>query len=222
MPRRRRRRKRRKNKHAKVNTLIARGPRVVPDQMFVKMSYLDISAKDTLALGALSNYIYRGNSAFDPEQAVGGGQPLGFDQWSAFYNRYQIMGSKIEVEYLPDPATAPAQPVQLILVPTDSTTAITGLAQAMELPYSKSTLVPIFRTTSTKLSAYMSTKAKFGYGEGITQEDDLSALTTTNPAEQWYWQLVIGSAGNTATNGFGRVKITYYCRFFDRRDLLRS
>lgn len=47
------------------------------------------------------SFIYRANSIYDPEYAVGGNQPLGHDQWGAVYNHYIVLYSKINVRFIP-------------------------------------------------------------------------------------------------------------------------
>lgn len=207
-----------KRKLKNTNTLVLRGPRVVPDQMFVKMTYRDLFTQ-LESLGQFGTKIYRANSIFDPDQSGVGGQPLGRDQWSNFYSRYQVMGSKITVSC--QPTVNHGGNSNIALAPTDTTTAINGVAQLMEQPYSKGCILPLASCKPVYLTQYMSTKAKFGYKD-ITQEDDLSSVQNGNPAEQWYWTLGTANFGTDQKSIDFNVKITYYVRLFDRTDLARS
>lgn len=50
-----------------------------------------------IATQALS---FRANDMFDPEAAVGGGQPLGFDQLMKLYNNFTVTDSKIMINWM--------------------------------------------------------------------------------------------------------------------------
>lgn len=50
---------------------------------------------------AITYYTYRANSINDPDKSGTGHQALGHDQWAAFYNHYQVIGSQIKVTALP-------------------------------------------------------------------------------------------------------------------------
>lgn len=50
----------------------------------------------TLLADQSANYIYRLNGAYDPEVALGGGQPRGWDQLSALYQEYVVTHAEVE------------------------------------------------------------------------------------------------------------------------------
>lgn len=71
---------------------------LVPDRMLMKFSY-----KDNINLSATSPQSWavwnaRANSLYDPDYAVvNGHQPLGYDQWSTFYNKYRVYKAIVTV-----------------------------------------------------------------------------------------------------------------------------
>lgn len=69
---------------------------VVPDRLIVRLPYVNQSSI-TAAAGIPLDTQFRLNSIYDPEVAVavGQSQPLGTDQWSAFYNRYRVIGVNV-------------------------------------------------------------------------------------------------------------------------------
>lgn len=69
----------------------------IPQQRFVKFKYVDDVTFST-SLGGVQSSIYRANSAYDPNYAVGGHQPLNFNKWAQMYSRYMVVGSKIRWE----------------------------------------------------------------------------------------------------------------------------
>lgn len=77
-------------------TITALKAAVVPDRLIVRLPYVNQSSI-TAAAGIPLDTQFRLNSIYDPEVAVavGQSQPLGTDQWSAFYNRYRVIGVNV-------------------------------------------------------------------------------------------------------------------------------
>lgn len=218
MARRYRKKKRRRKKKGSPKSIILRGPSVVPDQIMLKMKYRDLVNLNS-PQGVYTYRNYRGNSIFDPDQQSIGKQPLGRDQWDPFYQRYQVMASKCVVRFAQSKVNGAN--LNCCLTPTDGVGVLLDIVTQMEQPYSKSKLLCYDATAPKVLSSYMTTKKKFGYSKGITQNDQLSALNGNNPAEQWYW--VVGVAGTGGQMSVDlNIEITYYVRLFDRKELPRS
>jgi len=72
----------------------------MPGKLQVVMRYsTTVNLSNTLA-GTTENYLFRTNSIFDPDFTGIGHQPLGHDQWAAFYNRYKVVRSNITCSLL--------------------------------------------------------------------------------------------------------------------------
>lgn len=54
----------------------------------------------TMTVAAMSKYVFRCNSIFDPNYTGVGHQPLGHDQWNYFWDRYMVTKSVINVHYV--------------------------------------------------------------------------------------------------------------------------
>lgn len=95
-----------------------------PETKRVRMRYTDyIHLQSTL--GVIAAYDYYTNGLYDPQVAIGGHQPMGYDQIvGVYYNYAYVVGSKITVKFLPEfaPATDPIidQPVMVGVYPYDS------------------------------------------------------------------------------------------------------
>jgi len=90
--------KRKAYRKKKGPTVSALKALVVPDRLIVKLPYFN-AALINGAAGVPIDTQYRLNSIFDPEVsvAIGQSQPLGTDQWNAFYNRYRVIGAHVTV-----------------------------------------------------------------------------------------------------------------------------
>lgn len=209
-----------KRKRNKTNSLVLRGPTIVPDQMFTKLTYRGnylLKEPNGLPVSA----VYRGNSIFDPEFGPIAGQPLGRDQWANFYGQYQVMASKIVAKVLP--TASQGQNFSIVVVPTTDP-SFTGIQQLQEQPYAKSRLLSSKQENAKTISSYMKSGAIFG-SKSIVQEEDTQAIQTANPSKEWYWLVASANQGLSGTGQMEvdvMVEIEYYVRFFDRKQLNRS
>lgn len=202
-----------RNNHNKASYSISRSL-ITADRKFVTLRYNDLRNLS----GIVTNYDYRANSLYDPDSTGVGAQPLGFDQLAALYTRYRVHGCRISVQSVNEGVSANV----VVVAPADTSTTISGIAQAIEAPYACWRLLPANQRYPTKLSCYLSTKKKFGL-KAIDNAEDLASLTTTNPSEQWFFTLITGDVGGIQDNITRHVvTLEYFCEFFDRRDLTRS
>lgn len=68
-----------------------------PQKKRVTLNYVEYISVTPSVTGAASGSTFRLNSLFDPNQSGAGHQPMGFDQWSQFYQRYTVLSAKIVV-----------------------------------------------------------------------------------------------------------------------------
>lgn len=80
-----------RNKHG---TKVVIGPmlNVIPDRIRTTLKFVLTTARASAA-GPVY-YQLTPSDCFDPAAAFGAGQPLGFDQWSAFYERFLVLRSR--------------------------------------------------------------------------------------------------------------------------------
>lgn len=213
---------RKKKSYKRPSKAIVRGPGAVcPDHYFVKLKY---SATITVSAAATYfNYVFSGNSAYDPDVTSTGSQPTGFDQLCpALYRRFRVRASKIKVTYMNTGSTSGSY-TKVALFPSTNSTAISDIQLAASQPYSKDSFVSGNGGNDVKtLSCYMTTKKIFG--NRLINDIDYSGTNSADPAQEWYWQLVCNSVDNATnlTSDYMDVVITYYVEFFDRTQLTAS
>lgn len=209
--------------HRKASQVIIRQPTGIPDRLYVKLVYREQLSWST-ASGNLSDNVYRGNSIFDPDLTGTGGQPMGFDQWAAFYFSYTVLGSKIEVSSQVNSGNAATQ--RMGITPSNLSNAMTGHEAAEEAPYTKARRL-IMGSGGTgnaagggDLTSYMSTAKMVGVLRPAVQiEDAFGALVTANPTNTWFWHVWNYVPGTETQSLFQNVKITYYVVFETRQVL---
>jgi len=187
----------------------------IPDRLFTKLRYV---TTQTISVVSTQAYTFRGNSVFDPEAAVGGSQPAFFDNWAAMYSKYRVNACKIKVSFI----AGNAVPSVATLVPTTEAAPLVGGADANALPaYARTKVLGNINGTSIAyMKHFMSTKKILGLS-GISQNEDVSSVVTTNPNDQWYWQILLSAMDgiSSLTGTFLRFELTYYVEFYDRVSL---
>lgn len=88
-----------------AGTRVDRGILPFPSRLTAKVPWAHItglSAPNNTIAGCVS---YRLNGPYDPDVAVGGSQPAGWDQYAALYKRYRVVRANVEIEFANPTAT---------------------------------------------------------------------------------------------------------------------
>lgn len=123
-----------------ANTSISRGVFGFGQRYRTKLRYCENVAL-TSATGALNSTIFRLNSLFDPQNAVGGHQPMYFDQLAAVFARYVVLGAKIKVTFGAVTETANTSNFVVGIAGSGATSFYTDPQTAMEDNHGKWTTV---------------------------------------------------------------------------------
>lgn len=205
---------------SKYKTTIAYSPSICPDVMRVRLPYVRLG--NFTGIGIVEE-VFRGNGMFDPEVAVGGNQPLGFDEWSNLYRRYRVLASKLTIRVSSGDSV---DATMMFVVPLNSSGSIGNRQELLENEKAKKQILGI-QTSQNRgvLSYYMPSNKIRGVSESaVKNEIDYSALTTADPQLQWYWHagiVDVSSSGDTISSDV-YIEIEYYVEFFDRATLTRS
>lgn len=195
--------------------------------MSVKLKYTETKTMFSGAAGLTGSLrTFRLNSLYDPNYAVGGDQPYGYDQLATLYKKYKVNGALLEVVF-----TDPDQDGMFVAVqlqtPSASDTALTNKSSAV-LREQPMTVVRTIQN-SGKQRAVIKQYIPLSTVSGITKlqfmadADLFSAVTTTNPVTVPRAQIAVGS-NREVTNAtvVCRVSITYYATLYDRITLAQS
>jgi hypothetical protein len=197
---------------------------LAPPAFRVVLSY-NFRASMTSTVSSLALYVFSGNGMFDPDITGTGVQPLGYDQWSTLYQRYRVLASSCTVKLTtPDEATYSNQNIRACLVPASTASTFTNFEAAASQPYAKTrdingAIGPFPQMTSMMETSVFEGKTK----DGVLSDDQLAALTSANPADQWYWHVYATSRDAASTSViFLTGTIHYLVDFYDRNLLSMS
>ena len=221
--RRRRRKPRLRRTSRRISSLRLRQPSMIPDNLYIKLKWTEIR---NTANAFTDKQAYELNGAAIPvASAPTVTQPMGWDQWSRFYQRYECFGSQINVLIANRAAT---NLVGTSVVPLNDSGIPLDFNEVHTQPYATT------RYTSgsngkafARIKKYMSVKkleARSTTSQNFTGEtaDALAMPPTigTLPDIRKFW-VIFSQTMNLVTtiDVFYDVTITYYLRFFLRRSM---
>jgi len=171
--------------------------------------------------GALTTYTYKCNGLFDPNTTGTGHQPMYFDQMSALYNHYTVIGSKIKITVVPVIA-ANIPFVCGVFLNDDSTTTPTTQSDMMEQTSGKYRYITSSSNSPIVFESKWSCAKTFGK-TAVFGNPYLTGTTTTDPTEtsQWtYWQVPLD--GVTTGSLYVSVNIEYIAVWSELKDMAGS
>lgn len=159
--------------------------------------------------GAVDARVYQLNSAYDPTGAFGSGQPLGFDQMTAIYRKYCVVGWKVKVELVTSDNTVPTT---VVFYPSTDATTVTTYPHAKELKGSRS-----FILTPDKDKGYITAWGNVepwfygGRKKGkILTDDNAIATYNQSPSRILYGHLLCEAMDETADPATVYCNVTIY------------
>lgn len=172
---------------SKIPNALSFGKYTLPLRVQNQMHYASTTPLAFTAPGTAQMAI-RCNGIFDPEVALGGHQPLYFDQLSALYNHYTVIASKITVRTSPDFGGGNTRPYMVTLIIDDDNNVNIGAQNARERPGARSHLVNPSEADKG-LTSYWNAQRTFG--GNVIDNPDLQGSSTTDPAEQSQWHIFL-------------------------------
>lgn len=194
----------------------------IPPAFYTKIKFNYDQLNNT---STLSDLVVRGNGAYDPLFAVGGLQPMYYDQLTALYERYCVLASEITATFVnqSNVGTGSFQKVGIYALTDSSGPA--NLSEATERDNCKyAHLGPANGDQGIiTINHYAKTTDVVGKANSESQDDILSALNIAVPSRQWFWHVFAGTLdGSTNQSVHVDITVTYYIKFYDRFEVAQS
>lgn len=194
---------------------------ILPPRKMFKLKYVE-SVTATSDSGTPVNYVYRGNSIYDPRYASGGHQVLGHDQLELVYTYYRVHGCRFKVTFQESTSAVPA--IMSIKASKVAGSPVgTGVDELLEHQDAK-----VGYTSGNQgnarcvLSKYISTKKLLAL-QSISQEEQLAADMSSDPVTAWYFHWTLQAQNQSSTvAGNATFELTYYVECFDPVELTPS
>lgn len=192
--------------------------------MRVRLPWVWSSGLTSPTLGAGSIY-YRLNSLFDPDNAVGGHQPMQYDQLCpAVYQSYIVYGCKVEIEYnnpLSDGLYVGYGVYNSAINTGGAGLKLDHLGERRDI-----TMRPLNNTGSqvTKFSIYvpLHTVMQQSKEQYMTDLANNGAAYNANPASAPLLELLALSSTGIAISCNFRLRMTYYSKLYDSKSTAQS
>ena len=185
------------------------------DSVIVKLNYT-YTVANLFDISSAFDHVLRLNDAFDPDATGFGDQPVGFDQWSAFYSRNKVLKCKATFE-----AAATGVNIAMAMYPKSTNTGPDNIREVISNPRSQWKVVS-FTGPAQRIEKTFDIRELFGLTPAQFGDDDYTGTSSSSPAQQyflWIHGSVVGGTTGGSNNLQGYVKLEYTIQFFDRTDL---
>lgn len=173
----------------------------------------------TSTTGSLAVHNFRANGMFDPDQSGTGHQPLYFDQLTAIYNHFTVIGSKISVTFTTDANTSFSTIVGIAKNDDPTVTPATS-ANLCEL---SDTVHAVLRgSLYGQKQLTQSFSAKGTFGGSVLANDDLQGSASADPLEQTFYTIFVQNPLLESSTVEVHIVIEYTAVWDELKDLASS
>lgn len=174
-----------------------------PDKLTTNLVYSESIILTPTALLPTPYVAYKPTSLYDPQDALGGGQPTWFDQLATVYQRYIVNGCKMTAYFsLPTQTAANIGPYLCGIQAGDSN-VLTTTNSAVLISSSNTTFKMVNEQDGTKsVTATYSPKNAFEFFD-----DNLQARVNGDPVINWWFKVFASPQGSAVTTPINVVII---------------
>jgi hypothetical protein len=163
---------------------------------------------------------FKPSDAFDIDPVLGSTALPGFAEFAGFYDRYRVVGAKIQVEAITDSLGAPVMLTFMASNRILSAVSITDFVHWRGNPLGKSKTLPSRSGPVTAIERHYSTEEVYGSKE-VYYESEFSGPTTGSPVNNWYLYIVnYQFPAASATTTYVNITIEPEVEFFERKVLV--
>lgn len=202
-----------------------RGTRIVksgsglglPDRMYFKHKYAQ-NYSLAITSGTPTWKAFSVNSLYTP--VSGGHQPYYFDEMSALYNNYTVLGSKITIKCSKYNSAADVPLAVTVYVDDDGTPPSSGLYLTTLMEQGKHVSMIAADDGLARLRCMWSARKTF---PGPRSRTDISGTPSSNPAQQQYFILAANTVDETNSGTFyATVEIEYFAMWWEKKGVIGS
>ncbi len=150
----------------------------------------------------MSGRVFRLNSIYDPDYTGGGDQPRFRDQLAEFYDSYQVLGAKVDIDFYFANGSTSNSTSRVYLRAATTETVATVPEDVLECRHKRSKMLTAQYPT-TNLKMFWSARKMFGIPKktAMASIDGMVTETGTNPTNANYLAyLHVGMWNNTSAN----------------------
>ncbi len=184
------------------------------------LKYCSYQTLTTTAVTGFGIQAWNLNSLFDPDAAVGGHQPRGFDQLAALYNRYRVYRVRWQIDVAHSTGLTTNSAALLATLPTNGTTP-GDFNSVVENTFS--TVKPFNpATVCTIRGAIDLPKLNGKTPQAYMSDDTTGALVTSSPTEVILLNVAILATQGTAEDFAMHTSLWFDSEFSDYKNPAQS
>jgi hypothetical protein len=171
--------------------------------------------------GVLVRAQYLTNGMFDPQVAVGGHQPMYFDQLAALYNHFTVVKSKITVSFSPSSlfSAVPAWIFGAYIEDDTTTTPGTDVQALCEQSTCHYTHITSEQPTKSVTVHWDAVKA---FGRNPESDPNLQGTGSSDPTEQQIYNLFFQPQAGVTSAGVCLITVEYDAIWQELKNLASS
>lgn len=188
-----------------------------PKVAMTTLRYVDNLPTFNAGAATVDAYFFSCNGAFDPNISGAGAQPMGWDQWTAVYNHYVVVKSRIMVIFSPDDTDATYMAVYGITIDDSGSLSDNATTTMMERGQTRFHVQPAANAATgrcPKITMGFNARKHFGRTDIQDNDQDLGAAVTANPSEQAYYCVWAGALSGDDVGVCRSVVIVEYTIIF--------
>lgn len=195
--------------------------RSFPEHMRTTIRYCDVKTFGApQASSSISKIFMKANGIYDPDSAIGGHQPLGFDQWTAIYNHWVVNSATIRCTYYINSDTTLDATFLCGIYDDDDASNSLSVSEIQEGSSRNKSLVVTTNNPQGILYSSWKSKRKFSTNQLADVNQRGSAAADPNESSQWcIWAYNYGVNSDRCDV---HIDIEYDVTFFERKDLSGS
>lgn len=195
----------------------------LPTSRLIKFRYVSNGILDA-PIGTTATHVYRINSIHDPDFTGIGHQPLGHDEWSAFYEKYCVQGAKITCSFWSTSVTGDLAIANVGLATRDTSTVENNIDTLIENGRCKyRTLHNSDGANNVKTIVYKWSRKKW-FKTGPYLVYPQMASFGDNPTELAFLHIFVGPVISTQNLGgiYFKIQIDFIVKLLEPQTLARS
>lgn len=228
MPKRRFSRKGSRKKFTRKRRRVSRRksiPRnLIPTKLARRFKYATTFQLDPVSGGNVAVHTFTCNGMYDPDITLTGHQPLGFDEYSNFYDHYTVIGAKITVSFNASASTTLVGSARVGISVRDKTDFGGTTNALIEQGATRTAIVSPLSSNNQRTLTYKVNPGKFlGMSKPLNNQN-LRGDAISNPQEQCYFIVFAGALDDLANTSviYCTATIEYTAVLTERKFLSTS
>lgn len=195
----------------------------LPQRVMVKHKYVTTYNPQLPSGLTPTAIVIRANGMYDPEVVLGGHQPMYFDQYSALYNHYTVIGSRVKFTIVNGDQQESQYAFTFCAYRDDdgslpSGATMEGIAEQTQ----GRQLVTVPGGANNVYTTSLSFSAKKTFGGSILGNPELKGSATSDPTEGQYFILALRAGVSHGANLVVTIHVEYVAVWSELKDVAQS